>query len=137
MRPETFSIRLLPTTERSPDGQRLGEIHIGSFVERFVVYPFAGQVESITARWSDALRSLVGGAVSVGLPTASNMAWVLYRFGNQVFVQQMLMLGGVGPKLLPDGTVGQIPAHNEVNEDGQRISQWVTTVETISAFVAA
>lgn len=137
MRPEEFSIRLLPVTERCPDGQPLGEIRVGSFVERFAIYPFAGDVESMAARWSDGLRSLLGGATAVGLPTACNMTWVLYRSGSNVFVQQMLMLPGIGPQLLPDGTVGQIPPHAEFNEDGQRISQWDTTIEAVAAFVAA
>lgn len=137
MPPETFSIRLLPATERSADGIRLGEIRVGSFVEQFEVYPFAGDVESVAARWSDALRSLLGGTESVGLPIASNMTWVLYRSGSKVFVQQMLMAAGVGPQLLPDGTVGHIHAHEDIDEDGQCISQWATTVDAISAFLAA
>ena len=137
MRPEVFSIRLLPVAERGPDGQRLGEIRVGPFVERFAVYPFAGDVESVAARWSNSLRSLVGGAEAVGLPTASNMTWIMYRSGPQVFVQQMLMLPGAGPQLLPGGTVGHIPARRTENEDGQGISQWSTTVEAVSAFLAA
>lgn len=131
---EVFSIRLLPATEGGHDGQRLGEIRVGPFVERFAVHPFAGDVDSIAARWSAALRSLLAGAAAVGLPTASSITWVLYRVGSKVLVQQMLMLPGIGPKLLPDGTVGHIPVHNEVDEDGQCISQWTTTVEAVAAF---
>lgn len=132
---EVFSIRLLPATERGPDGQRLGEIRVGSFVERFAVYPFAGPVDSVAGRWSEELRSLLTGISAVGLPTASNMTWVLYRSGPKIIVQQMLMLSGVGPQLLQDGKVANIPPHTEVNEDGNRISQWATTVEAVSAFV--
>src|SRR5690349_8160191 len=105
MPPETFSIRLLPASERDLDGERLGEIRIGSFFERFSVYAIAGTVEAVAAGWTDALRSLLTGAAAVGLPTAPNMTWVLYRFGSKVFVQQMLMLPGIGPRLSPDGRV--------------------------------
>ena len=136
MPPEVFSIRLLPATECDPDGQRLGEIRIDSFVERFAIYPFAGSAESLAAGWFHELRLLVAGVPAVGLPTACNMTWVLYRFGSMVFVQQMLMLEGVGPKLSSSGKVEQIPAHHEVGEDGQAISQWTTTIEAVSAFVA-
>lgn len=136
MRPEVFSIRLLPRDVRSPDGQRLGEICIGSFLERFAVYPLAGTEEGIAARWLDELRLLISGTPAVGLPTASNMAWVLYRSGSEVRVRQMLMLSGVGPKLARSGKVTHIPAYAAFNADGERSSEWSTTVEAIRAFVA-
>lgn len=137
MRPDTFAIRLLPSTDRSPDDEPLGEICVGSFIERFAIYPFLGDAEMMALRWSEALRALLSGAAAVGLPTACNMTWVLYRSGSQVFVQQMLMLPGIGPQLLADGTVGDIPPHHEISEEGQRISQWATTLDAVSAFVAA
>ena len=83
MQPETFTIRLLPAGEHEVEGDRIGEIRVGSFVERFAVYPFNGSVEDVAARWKDELRLLVDGASPVGLPTASNMTWVLYRVGNE------------------------------------------------------
>jgi hypothetical protein len=137
MQPETFTIRLLPAREDAMDGNRDGELRVGSFVERFTVYPFEGSVEEVAARWNDELRLLVNGASAVGLPTASNMTWVLYRVGNEVLVRQMLMLPGVGPKLVRGGRVVEIPERTNVNEDGDRISEWTTTVEAVSAFVAA
>ena len=105
-------------------GTRPGPRRVGAFVERFAVYPFAGTPEAVAARWSDELLRLLEGADAVGLPTASNMAWVLYRSGREVIVQQMLMLPGVGPTLSPGGQVGDIPAHTAVSDDGQALSQW-------------
>jgi len=87
MQPATFAIRLLPGNERTVDGIRIGEIRIGTFVERFAVYPIDGSVEDVAARWEGELRLLIDGAAAVGLPTASNMTWVLYRIGNEVLVQ--------------------------------------------------
>lgn len=106
-------------------------------MERFAVHPFDGTAEAVAARWPGELRRLLGGAVAVGLPTASNMAWVLYRLGREVIVQQMLMLPGVGPTLAPGGRVSDIPAHTAVSEDGQALSQWATSIEAVAAFVAA
>lgn len=137
MRPESFSIRLLPADQRGPDGQRVGEICVGTFAERFAVYPFDGTAEAVAARWSGELRRLLEGAVAVGLPTAPNMAWVLYRSDREVIVQQMLMLPAVGPKLAQGGRVVDIPERTTVNEDGDRISEWMTTIEAVAAFVAA
>jgi hypothetical protein len=137
MQPDAFSIRLLPADERGPDGQRVGEICVGEFSERFAVYAFDGTAEAVAARWRDQLRLLVDGASAVGLPTASNMTWLLYRVGKAVLVRQMLMLPGVGPKLAQGGSVVDIPECTTVTEDGDRISEWTTTVEAVSAFVAA
>src|SRR5687768_8799380 len=116
MQPE-FSIRLLPTDERGPDGQRVGEICVGEFVERFAVYGFDGTAEAVAARWKDELRVLVNGASAVGLPTAANMTWLLYRVGETVLVRQVLMLPRVGPKLAQGGKVVDIPDRMTVNED--------------------
>ena len=137
MQPETFTIRLLPGNEHTVEGNRIGEIRVGSFVERFPVYPFDGSAEDVAARWKGELRLLIDGASAVGLPTASNMTWVLYRAGNEVLVRQMLMLPGVGPRLARGGKVVDIPERTAVNEDGDRISEWAASIEAVSAFVAA
>lgn len=64
------------------------------------------------------------------------MTWVLYRVGDKVLVQEMLMLPGIGPKLARGGRVVDIPERTTINEDGNRISEW-TTVKAVSAFVTA
>jgi hypothetical protein len=137
VRREAFSIRLLPAGDRGPGGERAGEIRVGVFVERFAVYPFDGTEEAMADRWLDELRRLVDGAPAVGLPTATNATWVLYRSGGEVMVRQMLMSGGVGPTLAPGGRVTAIPARRAVDEDGRPVSEWSTTVEAVAAFVDA
>ena len=137
VRPEPFSIRVLPRQVRRSDGRRIGQICIGSHTERFTVSPLAGSVEIVASRWVDELWRLVHRAPAIGLPIASNMAWVLYRFGSGVVVQQMLMLPGVGPKLLPSGRVTRIPDYSSANPDGQPISEWETTVGAIRAFLVS
>src|SRR5271154_1441848 len=96
MQPEVFSIRLLPPDISDTSGERLGEISVGSFTERFTVYPLGASVKAVALGWRDELRLLLSNAPSIGLPTTFNMAWVLYRFGSEVLVHQMLMLPGVG-----------------------------------------
>jgi hypothetical protein len=130
-----FSIGLLPAHVRGPDGQRLGEIHIDSFVERFAVHPVAGTEEDVATRWRDELRSLISEASAIGLATAPHAAWVLYRLDNDVRVHQTLMLPDVGPQLACAGKVINIPAYTAYSAEGERISEWSTTVEAIRAFV--
>lgn len=147
MQSRTFAIRLLPETMLDLDGKRMGEIRIGGFVERFTVHPFLGSVEAVAALWLQELKELAAGAPAVGLPTASNMTWILYRRGARVKVHEMLMLHGFkgvprknrpkGPKLLKSGRVTDIPAYRALSNDGERISEWSTTVAAVRAFVAA
>lgn len=131
-----FSIRLLPDTICGPDGQRLGEIHVEGFVERFAVYPILGMVEDVAVTWPIALRSLVSGSDAVGLAVASNMGWLFYRFGNKVLVQQSLFVQGWGGELNMTGNVTRVPAHQRVLDDGEQISEWSTTIHAIRVFLA-
>jgi hypothetical protein len=147
MRLTPFSIHLLPKSKRDSDGQRMGEILIGDFTERFTVFPFLGTVEPVVGLWQDQLRSLVTGVSAVGLPTASNMTWILYRFGSKVKIHQMLMLHGMrelpskfrhqGPRILRSGKVIKIPDYAAVDEDGERISEWTTTIAAVCKFLVA
>ena len=132
----TFAIFVLPEVCRSDDGQRLGVIAVRSFVERFAIYPFLGDVEVLENGWHDELRSLLDGSPAVGLPTASNMTWVLYRIGDDVRIRQMLMLPGVGPTLSSSGRVADIPAYSGEPDDAGRLpSEWSTTVGAVRRFL--
>src|ERR1700749_4185252 len=86
-----FSIRLLPKDKASHDKVRLGEIKIGDFTERFSVYPILRPIEHVAARWKSELCTLLVGTSPVGLPTASNMTWVFYRFDQKVLIHQMMI----------------------------------------------
>lgn len=135
MATDTFSILLLPAPVRTVDGRRVGEIRIGGFVERFAVFPFKGTAVAVARRWEGQLRALLDGAPAVGLPTASNMAWILYCVGPEVRVQQILLLPGDGPHLAPDGGVERIPPREIANAQGEAISEWAITLNAIRAFV--
>lgn len=147
MRPKPFAIHLLPETMLDLEGRRMGEIRVGSFVERFTVFPFLGSVEAVAALWTQELNELAAGASAVGLPTASNMTWILYRRGASIKVHQMLLLRGCkglprktrpsGPKLLKSGRVTSIPPYRAIDDEGHRISEWSTTLAAIRAFLAA
>ena len=131
---DAFSIRVL-AGERTRYGKQLGEIRIGDFTERFDVYPFLGSVEVVQDRWRVELGRLVGGRRAIGLATASNMTWVLHRYGSAVRVNEMAMMCGIGPRLTTGGRVTRIRPCPVFNDDGQRISVWTTTVEAIRSFL--
>ncbi len=131
------SIRLLPTTVRGPDRQRLGEMRIGGFVEQFAVYPVAGTVEDVADRWNDELDYLVKGAQAIGLQTATNMAWVLYRVDQRVLVHQNLITPAWGGEVSPNGTIVRVPPYTSKSKDGRGVSEWTTTLEAVRAFLEA
>jgi CdiI N-terminal domain len=117
-----FSIRRLPPTVRGIDGEQLGEVTVGDFVERFAIWP------SSAPDWKAELQRLIDGAPVVALIHDPRFAWVVYREGDACFVQQRLSLDGRFDGLLPRKTV---------MEDGDPISEWATSIEEISNFVCA
>src|SRR5688572_18464438 len=117
-----FRIRLVP--ELGPDGERLGEITVGSFTERFSVYAEA----SATSKWKQELQALLAGAPVVALVHDPRFAWVIYREGDSCFIQQRMSLDGTFDNLLP---------RRRASDDGAKVSEWRTSVEEILRFVQA
>lgn len=121
-----FAIRVLPTTEIDVDDQRLGEISIGEFTERFACHPSGASIDELDRVWRAALRKLVDGATSVALVHDPRFAWVIYREGRSCFVQQVLS---------PDGDFrDHLASRTAVTEDGHRVSEWNTDVSAIAHF---
>ncbi|NQV28161.1 MAG: hypothetical protein HQ518_27735 [Rhodopirellula sp.] len=123
-----FAITLLPPTELGPDGQRLGSITIGNFRERFVCSPVDGPVDKFPERWRSALCELVGGKSCITLVYDPRFAWLVYRDDAVCFVQQKLSL---------DGSFDLNSPREVVSVDGDRISEWSVSVESISQFLAS
>jgi hypothetical protein len=123
-----FAIRLLPESERGPSGERLGEITLGTFHERFACSSAKASIIPLESQWRDALQALIGGSPVVALQHDSRFAWVVYREGKDCYVQQKLSLHGNFDDLLPRETV---------SSDGDRISEWRTTLAAIERFVGA
>ena len=131
----TFSIRVLADPPTGPHGNRLGEIRIGDFVERFAVRPLQGSHDDMAAAWLVELRRLAAGAAAVGLATSPGWLWVLYRFGDVVVVQQHLTVRDWEGKLSASGVLTRAPPYRSTSEDGERISEWQTTVAAVRAFL--
>jgi hypothetical protein len=76
--------------------------------------------------WHGQLRALVAGESTAALMHDPRFAWVIFRVGSNCFVQQMFSFDGSFRKILP---------RRVLNDDGQQISEWATTVADISDFL--
>jgi hypothetical protein len=123
-----FDIRVLPAAQLGPDGQRLGEITIEDFTERFACHRYAKPVDEFEGLWRHELLRLVRGEPAVALVHDPRFAWVVYRVGHRCFVQQKLSLSGVFTDLEPRCT------HTE---DSVRISEWATSLAEIRRYLDA
>ena len=123
-----FAIRLLSESELGPSGERLGEITVGTFCERFACSSAGVSIEHLEGQWIDALKALIAGSPAVALPHDPRFAWVVYREGKDCYVQQRLSPQGRFDDLLPRETV---------SSEGDRISEWSTSLAAIERFVGA
>lgn len=131
-----FSIELLPHTEMAPNNIRLGRICVGDFTERFGVYSILEPFDLIVGQWRAELQKLVNGSTSVGLATSRSMAWILYRFGTKVHVQQVLAVDESGLVISNEMRVTCIPQYEAIGADGEQVSEWLTSVEDVRAFLS-
>jgi hypothetical protein len=123
-----FSIRLLPPARRGSDRQRLGEIVVGNFREVFSFYPSGAPVNELPAVWRAELAALVAGEPVALLRHDPRFAWVVYREGEECFIQQRLSIDGRFQGLLPRVVT---------TEEGQAVSEWETSLGAIRQYLAA
>ena len=80
----------------------------------------------MAAQWRAQLRRLVrGGHSAVALDTGG-AAWIVYRAGKRCYIQQRYFVSRASREIGPRCT------HYE---DGQRISEWSTTLEEVARFI--
>jgi hypothetical protein len=139
-----FNIELLGQPEG--EGERLyswGRITLGAFQEEFQAPLFDWAPGDYAAQWLEAARRLVEGApVAVFLthmmhPAAAyHLGWPAWRQGERVYVQERLFLRehieGVFDPEFPELHAG---AHQEVSDEGVKISQWIVDLRDVNAFV--
>lgn len=134
-----FSIRVESTDPA------LGRIRVGDFVESFDINCSLWSASQYRDSWATELERLLGGsrrivilwtwrcpAPSVGV----QRGWICYLEGSQVFVQERLFVPGAHDADFDgDGIVCERAVREEVNEDGNPISQWETTKDAIESFL--
>lgn len=122
-----FAIQLLPPSCRGGNGERLGRITVGRFTELFSCYPQRGQsVRGMAAQWRVQLRRLVTGEQPAVALVTGGAAWVVYRARKRCYIQQRYFITPASR------VIGRRETHGD---DGQRISEWSTTVDEVARFL--
>lgn len=148
-----FSI--ITTDERLPESEAdvvpvfCGEIVIGNFRETFVGSLVFWSLEEYDFHWRKALERLIAVGDRSALITdyveppaypysgGHIIWWPLYRDGDAVYVQnQLLFFAHLSQPFSPERPWDSVRDRRVVNEDGQKISEWVTTAEDIRHFLS-
>ncbi|CAL9560575.1 hypothetical protein [Streptomyces sp. enrichment culture] len=105
-------------------------------------------VDEYRASWTRALQVLVQGAsdatsclvASITDPASSNFVfcWPLYRSGSIVHVQNaIIFLDELQEEFVPAEPWRFVQPRSTIDDDGQEISEWQTTVSEVMAFLQA
>jgi hypothetical protein len=121
-----FSIRLLPPAFRGLDGQRLGEIVIGDIREVFSCYPGGTPIDDLPIQWRAELALLVSGKSVALLRHDPRFAWVVYREGDDCFIQERFSTDGQFRGLMP---------RIVTTEEGEAVSEWVTSLAAVRHYL--
>jgi hypothetical protein len=78
--------------------------------------------------WRARLLALVEGEPAVVLRHDPRFAWIVYREGDNCYVQQRLSADGSFADVLPRVTT---------TEDGDAVSEWATSVDAVGSFLNA
>jgi hypothetical protein len=122
----------------------LGRIEIGDFSEHFRIVTSYWDRVAYETQWKTAIRHLLDGATnscliqSMGNPALATYLfwWPMYRLeGDVVAVQNhILFLEELSEPFDPGDPYRFIHARETVDEDGDRISEWQTTLTDLAEF---
>jgi hypothetical protein len=125
-----------------------GKIVIGDFQETFAASLRFWTRDDYVRHWRSALEKLISGADRSALitdyveppprPSANSYLvwWPLYRYGDTVYVQNhILLFEQLIRPFSAECPWDSVRDRQVVNEDGQNISEWATTVGDIKYFL--
>lgn len=123
----------------------IGRIVIGGFTETFAMPLGFWVISDYRSSWCRALAVLEGRLNSVSClmvsmtePEFTNFlfCWPLYRDGDTVYIQNsMIILDEVRSEFDPDQPWFSISPRCIVDDDGNRISEWATSMLSMREFV--
>lgn len=130
-----FAIVLDRGHEQADRDGAIGKITLGSFTESFPVSVCYQQLSALEKAWHTELERLVAGADCVALRTSDRFLWCLYRSGEDVLVQQLLITDDWEGCLDARGNILALPARQTISEDGDPISEWRVEVADVREFL--
>jgi hypothetical protein len=142
----SFSINFLKKTNRSiylSPNHALGEIVIGDFHERFESPLDYWSVKDYQSQWKEALMRIIEGhekscfITSINNPRSSNFYiwWPIYREDESVFIQNHLFfLGEAQEPFNLYNPYKSVKERVTINGEGQKISEWMVSINEISDF---
>ena len=140
-----FSIQVVELAHLDDPSTALGRITVGGFFETFEMSLTFWNADGYRASWRDALAVLgqrdnaISCLVSsITDPSTSNFVfcWPLYRNGDDVFVQNaVIFLEELTESFDPARPWRSVRPHASVDEDGNRISEWLTDMSQVRSFL--
>ena len=118
----------------------VGEVALDDFVERFEASLIFWDTDRYESQWRQGIDRLLDGAPKSCLITSIlepkyehfRTWWVLYRDGQQVLVQnQLLLLDVFGSGFDPDQPYASIRDRVSLSAEGERISEWSINFDDI------
>lgn len=141
-----FNLTLNQSAVSAGDTTTNGTIRIGDFSERFEVDLSYWAAEQYRASWRAAASLLVSGGdkaafiTSISDPATANIIfwWTAHRDGERVYLQQqVLFLEQLQTAFDPSAPFIHIGPREQVDEDGNKISEWAVSVDDMRAFLDA
>lgn len=143
-----FSIEAIDETpsenEISSRSQAVGRIKVGDFTETFRMDLSFWTVDEYRQSWRRALAELQRAEKvtsclisSITDPECSNFisCWPMYRDGDAVYLQNsIIFLAELDEPFDPQEPWRYVQPRSSVDEDGNRISEWVTSVSQVRQF---
>lgn len=130
--------------ELPSDSQAVGKIQVGGFTETFVMDLSFWTVDEYRRSWQSALTEIERTekatsclVSSITDPATSNFisCWPLYRDGDAVYVQNsIIFLDELDEPFDPREPWRFVEPRSSVDEDGNRISEWVTSLSQVREF---
>ena len=122
----------------------LGKITIGDFREDIFVNLCSWNQDRYRQQWKRAVSRIVSGEsqsaliVEYGDPPDLNyvMLWPMFRVADAVYIQnRMLFFSQLTIPFSPDSPWDSIEDRKTVNPEGQQISEWRTSMDSLRDFL--
>lgn len=134
----SLRIRFTNKTDYGP-AIAFGEITLNDFAETFETPLTFWSAERYERQWREGVERLrlglsrsclITSLIEPG-PELFGMWWKLYHEGDQILVQNQMLLASEFGNFNPDNPYASIPEHVSVNADGEPVSEWVVRFDAI------